>query len=147
MRRRTALIVLLLAAVAAVLVLRWRPHGLALVMRAEYPPRVRAGQVVVLRLFIGNPHARPVRLEDVDLDAALAGGLTLVSVTPPPRRVAAHRRLGVLSLSYDEELPGHTLQEWIMRLKAVKTGVVAGEVAVYSATNVRSQRVQITVLP
>ena len=147
MRQRAVLVVLLVLAIFTALFLRWRPHGLALVMRAEYPARVHAGRETILRLLIGNPYDRAVRLEDVDFDHALVDGLAVVGVTPPPRRIASHRRLGVLSCSYDEELPAHTLREWIVRLKAVKTGRFQGELAVYSATNVRSDLITMTVVP
>ncbi len=147
MKPRATLVACLIAAVLVVLFLRWRPHGPALVMRAEYPARVHAGREFALRLFIGNPSARPVRLADVDFDQALVDGVAVVGITPSPRRAAMHRRLGVLSLSYDEELPAHTLREWLVRLKAVTPGPVRGELAVYSATNVRSDLVQLTVIP
>lgn len=147
MKHRIRLIVLLVVASAAILVFQWSPHGPALAVRAECPARVRLGQETLLRLVIGNPHRHPVVLDDIDLARPYVDGLMVVNVTPPARDSRVHHRLGVVSLSYDEPLQPGALREWIVRLKAVKPGPHAGELAVYSATNVTSRFLETTVIP
>ena len=138
---------LLVVGSLAVLCVQWSPHGPALALRAECPARVRLGQETMLRLIVGNPHRRPVRLDDIDLARPYVDGLMVVNVTPAARENHLHHWLGIVSLSYDEPLQPGELREWIVRLKAVKPGAYAGEVAVYSSTKVTSRLLKTTVIP
>lgn len=147
MKARIRLVALLVVVSAAILCWHWSPHGPALAVRAEYPARVRLGQDALLRLIIGNPHRHPVRLEDIDLARPYVDGLMVVNVTPPAKESRMHHRLGLLSLSYDQPLQPGELREWIVRLRAVKPGPHAGELAVYSSTNVTSDLLKTTVIP
>ena len=146
-QQRARLVALLAVGSLAVLYVQWSPHGPALVLRAECPARVRLGQETMLRLIVGNPHHRPVRLEDIDLARPYVDGLMVVNVTPAARDNRFHHWLGIVSLSYDEALQPGELREWIVRLKAVKPGPFQGEVAVYSSTNVTSRWLKTTVIP
>ena len=101
----------------------------------------------MLRLLIGNPHRRPVRLADIDLGRPYVDGLMVVNVTPAARENRLSHWLGIVSFSYDNLLQPGELREWILRLKAVKPGPFAGEVAVYSSTNVTSRWLKTTVIP
>ncbi len=130
----------------AILVAWWSPRGAALAVRAECPTRVQVGEEALLRILIGNPHRQPVRLDDIDVAQSFADGVQVLSVTPPPRASQRHRALDVVSLSYDEPLVPGELREWMVRLRAVKPGRFQGELAVYSATNVTSRWLDLTVM-
>ena len=145
--QRLRLVVVCVAVMLGVLCLQWSPHGPRLALRVEQPAQLRVGQEAALRLIIGNPHRRPVRLEDVDVASGYIQGLVIVGAAPAPRRGLWHERLQVFSMSYDQDLAPGALDEWVIRVKAIRPGRFRGEVAVYSATNVTSAWLDTRVIP
>lgn len=105
------------------------PVGMGVALEA--PDTVTVGDEMTLRISVTNERPdEPLHLEDIDIERAWLGAFVVLAVEPQPKSVTEMDFAEVRVFEFDLDLPPRQTVEIDIRVRAIRPGVVRGDVDV-----------------